>query len=83
MELLRPAKEFFKARKGDPDRPIPDEIATVLYFAIICVALTRCETRISQLDDNALRLGFQWVLDQPWVDDRTLSLLRQGLACLG
>jgi len=80
LELLELIKQFAKASETDPDRPLPHDIASALYFASICAALTRQGERITKLDDDSLRRGFQWVMDQAWLEERTRTLLRDGLA---
>lgn len=82
VELLKLAKNFAKACRISPRSPLPREVATVLYFASVAAALARCRCRITSLTDAALSDGFRWVLDQPWLDDRTRALVREGTACL-
>jgi hypothetical protein len=79
MGLLRLTKDFGKLHRNDPASPLPREIATVLYFAGIVLALTRCGQRISRLDDQFLRAGVEWVIAQPWLDEPTRSLVGEGL----
>jgi hypothetical protein len=82
IELLALTKEYGKIHRNTPESPLPSDIATVLYFAGIVVALTRCGQRISQLDDDDLRRGVEWVIAQPWVDEATRSLFREGLTLI-
>ena len=35
--------------------------------------------KITELDDAGLRSGCEWAIAQPWVDERTKSLFRQGM----
>ncbi len=79
IELLQLTKEFAKANRDHPESPLPQEVATVLYFGSIAAALVRCGKRITRLDDESLRKGMQWVLDQQWVDKDTRSLFEDGL----
>lgn len=79
LELLQLTKQFAKSSRSHPDSPLPPEIATVLYFASIAVAMTRCDERITNLDDETLRRGIEWVLAQPWVDDATRGLFQESL----
>jgi len=79
LELLQLTKQFAKASRNHPDSPLPPEVATVLYFVSISVAMTRCGERISNLDDETLRRGIKWVLAQPWVDDATRGPLQESL----
>jgi len=79
LELLQLTKQFAKASRNHPDSPLPPEVATVLYFVSISVAMTRCGERISNLDDETLRNGLKWAVGQPWLDDSTRSLIEEGL----
>ena len=78
VELLQLTKLFAKACGSHPDSPLPREIAQVLYFVSIAVAMMRYETMITALGEDALRSGLTWVIDQPWVDEGTRSLCRRG-----
>jgi hypothetical protein len=82
VELLELVKGFAKRCRSQPDSPLPDEIATLLYYLAITVARLRCGRRISGLDDQALHVGLQWTLSQPWLDQATRNLLEQSLRVL-
>jgi RNA polymerase sigma-70 factor (ECF subfamily) len=82
-ELLELAKEFAKENRNDPESPLSREVATVLYYASIAAALARCGRRITRHDDATLRQGLHWGCMQPWVDEATRCLLRDGLERLG
>ena len=79
LDVLRRTKTLAKACRNDPNGPIPREVATVLYFASILVALMRCGQRITHLDDAGLRDGIEWILAQSWVDTATRGLFEQGM----
>jgi hypothetical protein len=81
-ELLELAKEFAKECRTEVESPLPRALATVLYYASIAAALARCGRRITHHDDATLRQGFQWGCAQPWVDEATRELLREGLRTL-
>ena len=82
VELLRLTKEFAKVNRSHPDSPLPREIATVLYFAAIVVAMLRCGQRITRLGNDELREGMEWVIAQPWSDESTRSLFNEGIELL-
>lgn len=82
LDLLRLTKWFAKSSRSRINSPLPREIATLLYFAAIAAAYTRCQTRITQLDDAALREGLEWGAQQCWVDDETRSLFQEALRAL-
>ena len=82
VELLLLVKDFAKRHLAHPASPLPPQIARVLYFASISVALVRCGRRITRLDDARLRGGIEWAMAQPWVDESTRGLLSQGLDAL-
>jgi hypothetical protein len=85
LDLLRLTKDFAKESDARGEDPLPPEIATVLYYGVIAVALVRHGRRISSLDDGRLCEGIEWVLGQPWVDPETgrvfgeaAKMLREG-----
>ena len=82
LELLKLTKAFAKAGRSGPEAVLPEDIAATLYFAAIAAALVRCNERITRLDDAALREGFAWAADRPWLDEPTHELLAGGLARL-
>lgn len=82
IELLKLTKEFGKVHRNNPESTLPRDIATLLYFAGIVVALTRYGQRITQLDNHSLRRGVEWVISQPWVDEPTRLVFQEGLAII-
>jgi hypothetical protein len=78
VALLEWAKDYARALRDAPESPLPPEVAAVLYYASVAVALVRCGKRITPVDDASLRQGFEWVLTQPWVDEPLKELI--GLA---
>ena len=82
LELLKLTKDFAKACRLSREGPLPREIATVLYFASIVVAMVRCHRRITRLDDAATRQGVEQCLAQSWLDAPTRQLFEDGLKAL-
>ena len=82
VELLELTKRFAKACRTRRDGPLPGEIATVLYFLSIAVALAKCDRRITKMDDQSLRYSLDWALKQPWLDASVRELLREGQAAI-
>lgn len=83
LELLELTKQFAKACRNDPQGPLPDEVATVLYFLSIVVAMAKCGRRITKMDDRSLEFSLSWAFRQPWLDESTRRILREGLDALG
>jgi hypothetical protein len=83
LELLTMTKRFAKVSYHHADAVIPKDIAAVLYYASILVALVRCNRRITDLDDRDLAQGVRWALGLVWLDDSTRQLLNEGLRQLG
>ena len=79
VELLEITKDFAKACRQNPHSPMPQEIASVLYFASIAAALVRCGCRITGLSNEILAEGFSWALAQPWLDAPTRVLIEESL----
>ena len=83
VEFLELTKQFAKACRNDPHGSVPGEIATILYFSNIVVAMTKCGRRITKMDDRSLEYSLNWALRQPWLDESTRGILREGLDALG
>jgi len=83
LKLLELTKQFAKASRNHPESPLPEEVASLLYYACIVAARLRCGRRISDLDDDALAKALRWVLQQEWLDAETRTLFRQGQQALG
>lgn len=79
VPLLLGMKDNAKASGQDPNAPLPEEVATALYFGAIAAALVRLDRRISRLDNSGLAWGFQWASQQPWMIDELRELFRLGL----
>jgi hypothetical protein len=79
VELLELAKRFAKHCRTQTEPVLPEEIATVLYFAAIATALVRTGHRISGLNDQALWSGLNWALQQPWLDATLREILNVAL----
>jgi DNA-directed RNA polymerase specialized sigma24 family protein len=82
VELLQATKAFARAHRQAACKAMPSEVATVLYYASIVAARVSGAQRISGLEDDQLRSGLLWVLDQTWIDDGTRRLIQEGLAFL-
>jgi len=74
LELLQLTKQFLKTVLKSRDDLLPRPVAAVLYYATILVAIMRCHERITSLDDKTLMAGFDWALQQPWLDEPTRSV---------
>ena len=83
IRLLRLTKDFAKSNWNHPGSTLPGEIAALLYYESILAAWLHAKVHISQLSDEDLRAGSEWVLQQTWVDDRTRELFLEGLVSLG
>jgi hypothetical protein len=79
LQLLQLVKDFAKTNLDHPESGLPREIATALYYASIAAALVRLDKRISQLPDKDLQRGLNLTREQPWLDERTKSLLAEAL----
>ena len=79
LDLLMRAKRFAKASSHNPDSPLPQEVATVLYYLTMLTALLRCRQRITRMSDTDLRNGLEWVLRQPWITDEIRRMCDEGL----
>jgi hypothetical protein len=78
LKLLKMMKDFAKASRISPVGAMPREIATVIYFASILVAMAKRSRRITTLDDKALRDAIRWALAQPWLDGISRKVFLDG-----
>jgi len=78
LELLNLLKQLAKSSRVRGESVLPPEIATVIYLTSIVVARLRLGIRISEQSDESLLHGIQWVIDQPWVDEKTRALFREA-----
>jgi hypothetical protein len=78
LELLELTKQFAKWCRKHPEKPLPEDVVTVLYFLSIIVALVKCGSPISKLDNQALQHGLKWAMAQSWLDRDTQRLFHQG-----
>lgn len=76
--LLELTKQYSKASHSHPERPLPDEVAAVLYMASIVAALLKCGKRITRLGDDGIQYGIDRALRQTWLDASTHKLLEAG-----
>jgi hypothetical protein len=83
VALLGLVKEFAKASRRPGRRQVPPDVATLLYYLAIGVALCRCDCRLTRLSDSVLREGFRWGRAQPWADEATRDLLCRAEAYVG
>ena len=79
VELLESTKAFAHKQRCRRDATIPNEVATMLYFASIAAALSRCKECITSLSSERMRAGMEWAIEQPWIEDRTAALIREGM----
>jgi hypothetical protein len=77
---LEIAKDFAKACGTNPQSDIPQQVATVLYYACIAAALVRCGQRLTRLTDADLEEGFTWALAQPWLTAPIQAILTEARA---
>lgn len=82
LDALARVKDFAKAARGDPNGPLPPEIATVLYYASIAAARLRHGRRITALDDATLRRGLAWMAAERWCAAPLGPLLAEAISAL-
>jgi len=80
VELLTMIAKFAKACSKSKDPPLPAEVAGVLYYLAIAVALTRLGTLVTRLRRADLVRGLDWAMAQPWVDQSSKATLDQARA---
>lgn len=79
LRLLRLTKDFAKQHHDNSQSPIPPDVSLLMYYGSIVAAMIRWNQRITRLSDDDLRAGLNWVIRQPWVEGRLLTLFQDGL----
>jgi hypothetical protein len=82
VALLELVKEFAKTSRRSGRRQLPPEVASMLYYLAIGIALFHYAHRLTRLSDPALREGFRWARAQSWTDEATRELLCRAEACI-
>ncbi len=76
LNLLRLCKEFARENRFSKGGALPDEVAAVLYYAAIVVALRRTGARITSLTREEVQSGIEWIRTQDWIDPETRSIFQ-------
>jgi hypothetical protein len=79
LEVLDMIRRFAKRSRTQDSGGIPKEVATVLYYAAIAAAKLRHGISLSKLDDEALRSGLAWGLEQTWLTEPLRDLFTETL----
>jgi hypothetical protein len=78
FELLQLIKEFAKQTLKDSEERQLREVARALYYAAYAAALIRCGKGLGSMSGEELLPGFDWALNQPWIDTTTRLLFEQA-----
>jgi hypothetical protein len=78
IELLKLIKEFAKQTLQNAEERQLKSIASALYYASYAAGLMRHRQQIGSMSFDELRPGFDWMLDQPWMDPQTRKLVSEA-----
>jgi hypothetical protein len=79
-ELLLLLKDFAKGMLKHPDTLMPQKLARALYFTAIAAARIQGLERFTELDEEGVRKGMAWALEQAWLGEPCRGLLVRGMA---
>ncbi len=68
LQCLQRIKVFAQRSRASRGGPLPDDVAAVLYYASILIALIRCEKRITSLSNQELARGVRGLLSRGWLN---------------
>lgn len=68
LGALQLLMDYAKASWTHGQRPMPQAIAQVLYYACMARAWTQYQQIIGGLEEQHMRRGFEWALALPWLD---------------
>lgn len=74
IEQLQSLKRIAKVNRARAESGVPSDLWRVIYFATI-VGARRAGISISDLSDDDLRRGCEWVAARPWVDGSIRSIM--------
>jgi len=81
--LLDAVRRWTKIRAAAPEGTGVGPIAGVLYYVTIAVGLRLAYPRPTKLTREALKIGFEWALEQGFLDAQTRNLLESArLRCI-
>lgn len=76
LPSLNGLKAFAKAAQSGRDVAFSRDVGIVLYYAAIIAAQNRLHQRLTQLSDEELQVGIEWMLSRTWLDERLKPLVR-------
>lgn len=77
-ELLAMTKEFAKRNLVGPESALPGDVARVMYFSSIAVALQKTGHNISQLPSDQILNGIEWCQQRDWLQPEIETLLQDA-----
>ena len=80
VELIIWAKDSAKISSQSLVSYVPAEVASMLYYAYMALALISHNVIISDLNLAELKRGLEWCLNQTWPNAKIIKLLRDGYA---
>lgn len=81
VEMLEGIKEWANNQRVCRAEALPVDQASAIYYSAIAAALYRCNKKITGLSGQALRSGFRWVSDQPWIDPDVRTMVVSAINC--
>jgi hypothetical protein len=79
VQVLEMMKDVAKCSLSIPNALLPAEVATVLYFCSILIAMARCGQSITTLGRDSIINGGEWILAQAWVEPSLKALCQETL----
>ncbi len=79
LSLLKLCKRFARDNRFSAGGSLPDEVATVIYYAAVVVALGHYGERITTLSHSEIQRGVCWIMGRRWVSKKTRKLLQNAL----
>lgn len=73
--VLEHLKEWASVQRLSRENKVANRLASAIYFLSIAASLTERGDSLSDLDENSLRTGLEWLGDQQWigVDQREVA----------
>lgn len=82
LDAFSAIKEWANQWRSKKDKTLTADFASGVYFLVLAVAYIRCKKRITGMSLEAMRAGFVWLAEQPWLDVRVKQIVNAAIDAL-
>ena len=79
IELFQRVKDWVNVSRLGGDVILPENVANGVYFLVLAAAFVHTGQQITGLEHYDLRTGYDWLLDQVWLEDAYRPLVQEAI----